>query len=271
MESLLKQAIEDLQVVPGVAAVVLAGSHASGLAGPDSDLDVGIYYRETEPFDTEAIRHVAARLGENPLVTEPYGWGPWVNGGAWIETTTVRVDFIYRNIEQVERVLEEGRRGVWRHDYDQQPPFGFRSVIYFAETEQCKSCYDPEGVIARLKQLVTPYPAALRRTIVAESLWGAEFSLMIGSKAKDDYNRTGCAVRTAQYLVQALYAWNERYFIGDKHVVRQAATFERSPAGFVERLETGMSDLERMRELWTEMVALTGGEYRPRFDLAIIK
>jgi hypothetical protein len=30
MESLLKQAIEDLQVVPGVAAVVLAGSRAVG-------------------------------------------------------------------------------------------------------------------------------------------------------------------------------------------------------------------------------------------------
>jgi hypothetical protein len=53
----------------------------------------------------------------------------------------VSVDFIYRNIEQVERVLEEGRRGVWRHDYEQQPQFGFRSVIYFAETEQCKSCW----------------------------------------------------------------------------------------------------------------------------------
>ena len=36
----------------------------------------------------------------------------------------VSVDFIYRNIEQVERVLEEGRRGVWRHDYEQQPQFG---------------------------------------------------------------------------------------------------------------------------------------------------
>ncbi len=118
---------------------------------------------------------------------------------------------------------------------------------------------------------MTLYPTALRRTIVAESLWGAEFSLMIGSKAKDDYNRTGCAVRTAQYLVQALYALNERYFIGDKHVVRQAAAFERRPAGFVERLEAGMSDLESMRNLWTEMVALTGGAYQPRFDLAIIK
>jgi len=32
---------------------------------------------------------------------------------------------------------EKGGQGVWRNDYDQQPPYGFRSVVYFGETFFC--------------------------------------------------------------------------------------------------------------------------------------
>src|SRR3954447_12852649 len=40
--------------IPGVTAVTLGGSRARGEAGPDSDWDFGLYYRDT--IDTAAIR-----------------------------------------------------------------------------------------------------------------------------------------------------------------------------------------------------------------------
>ena len=136
----LRAAAQQLQGVNNVAAVVLGGSYALGTARPDSDIDMGIYYREASPLPIDQIRSIARSIctpGTDPVVAELYGWGPWVNGGAWIQTPVGKVDFLYRNLEQVQRVIDEGRQGVWRHDFDQQPPYGFRSVVYFGESSIC--------------------------------------------------------------------------------------------------------------------------------------
>ena len=124
----LDRIVEALQAIPNMVATVLGGSYAGGLARPDSDIDIGLYYREASPFSVERVRSVAEGAcvpGTTPVVTDFYGWGPWVNGGAWIQTPTGKVDFLYRNLDQVQRVIDEGLRGISRHDYDQQPPFGF--------------------------------------------------------------------------------------------------------------------------------------------------
>jgi predicted nucleotidyltransferase len=110
---------EALQNVSNVVAVVLGGSYARGLARPDSDIDIGIYYREASPFSVAQVRSVAERLctvGSVPIVTGTYEWGLWVNGGAWIQTPVGKVDFLYRNLDQVQKAVEEGRQAIWRHD-----------------------------------------------------------------------------------------------------------------------------------------------------------
>jgi hypothetical protein len=43
-----------------------------------------------------------------PVVTGTYEWGPWVNGGAWIQTSAGKVDFLYKNLDQV-RTRNRGR------------------------------------------------------------------------------------------------------------------------------------------------------------------
>jgi len=69
--------------VRGVAVVVLGGSYARGTAGPDSDIDIAIYYQSVSPPDIDTIRQVATALSGNPdqHVTGFYEWGRWVNGG----------------------------------------------------------------------------------------------------------------------------------------------------------------------------------------------
>lgn len=278
---------EALQNVPNVVAVVLAGSHASGFARPGSDIDVGVYYREAAPFSIEHVRSIAGSIstpGTVPTVTEMYGWGPWVNGGAWIQTPVGKVDFLYRNLDQVQKVLEEGRQGTWRHDYDQQPPYGFRSVVYFGETFMCVPLHDPDGEIARLKQSVTEYPAALKNRIIEDSLWGAEFSLRFSRTFEDSadvYNAAGCMTRVAQFLVHTLFALNEEYFVSDKYAGRLLEQFALRPRDFTPRLADVLSkpgsnstELRRSSEflsaLWLETVALTAGTYKPRFDLSAV-
>ena len=52
-----------------------------------------------------------------------------------------------------------------------QPVYGFYSVIYLAETAVCIPLHDLHGTFADLKRKVAEYPSALRKRIVADSLW----------------------------------------------------------------------------------------------------
>lgn len=272
-----------LSGIPGVAAVVLGGSTARGLHRPDSDLDIGIYYHQDAPFAIDEIRRAAAAISSQgaPDVTDFYGWGAWVNGGAWITTAHGKVDFLYRSIEQVQRTIDEALRGETRHDFDQQPAFGFYSVIYLSETRICRPLWDPRGEIARLKAQVQPYPPLLKSKLVASSLWLAEFTLLHAdgyAQKGDVYASAGALTRAAAYLTQALFALNETYFTGDKTALSEIAGFALQPPRYGARLsaalgQIGMQPAElaqstaRVRGLWQEVVALTGGSYAPAFQV----
>jgi hypothetical protein len=281
---LLAKVVDRLRAVRGIEAVVLGGSWARQVARPDSDLDVGIYYDPERAFSIEDIRAIAEEFsvsGTTPTIAGFYEWGPWVNGGAWIQTRAGKMDLLYSNVVQVRQVIEEARNGVWRHDYDQQPPFGFRSVIYLAETKVCVPLSDPNGTIAALKDSVKEYPPKLKQRVVQDCLWGSEFTFFAGGAAAergDVYCTAGCVMRVAQYLTQALFALNEEYFISDKNASRLIEKMEHCPTNYDQRLSaisgyTGgtVNELRRsvelLEHLWRDVVALGEGLYQPRYKL----
>jgi len=55
-----------LASIPGVAAVVLGGSHARGRAKSDSDIDLGVLYSETDPFAVHDVRELAVAVNDTP-------------------------------------------------------------------------------------------------------------------------------------------------------------------------------------------------------------
>jgi hypothetical protein len=281
-QHLLDQVVADLSQVSGVAAIVLGGSYASGTQHSASDLDIGAYYAEAAPFSVAEIKRVAtglARPGSSPTVTDFYEWGPWVNGGAWIETEGGKVDFLYRNLDQIETVIQAAQQGIVQHDYDQQPTNGFYSVGYLAETQICIALFDPEFRIAKLKQRVATYPAKLKQKIIADSLWSAEFTLhhARGFAAKGDvYNTAGCLVRALANLTQALFALNERYFLSDKKVMEALAAFRVLPAGYVNQIthllacpggaSAALSEtVTGLEAAWRSVATLAGEIYQPKF------
>ena len=282
-QHLLDTLLTHLAAIPGMQAVVLGGSYARGTARPGSDLDVGLYYAESAPFRIDDVRAAAAAISNAgpPDVTGFYGWGPWVNGGAWVHTAAGKVDFLYRNLDQVQRAIDDAvKRGVTHHDYAQQPAFGFYSVIYLAETRICRPLYDPHGHIARLKEQVAVYPPLLKEKTIASSLWSAEFTLLHAdgyAQAGNVYAAVGALARAASYLTQALFALNEVYFMSDKTAMQEIAAFPAAPAGFVPRLNAALAHpgespaalaqaVEQVRGLWAEVVALAGS-YTPAFRL----
>jgi hypothetical protein len=281
--SLLQRLVEQLRAVDGMAAIALGGSYASGTQHETSDLDIGLYYCEASPFSIAEIRRIAAdaSAGGPPTVTSFYDWGPWVNGGAWIHTAQGKVDFLYRNLDQIRRTIAEAQQGLTHHDYDQQPTYGFYSLIYLAEIQICIPLYDPQELIAQLKQQVAGYPPKLKERVIADSLWSAEFTLLHArafAAQGDIYNTVGCLTRVASNLTQALFALNETYFIRDKQVMATLAAFPHLPSGYVERVERILARpgsapraltqaVRDMEQAWHSVLSLPGVHYQPRFVL----
>ena len=279
---LLRELVSELAHMPCLAAVVLGGSYASGTQREGSDMDVGLYYLAEAPFDIAGIKKVAQNIAvQPPTVTGFYEWGQWVNGGAWIQTKAGKVDFLYRNIHQVEQAIEHAIRGIVEHDYGQQPTHGFYSIIYLAETDICIPLYDPRQHIARLKQLVKTYPPKLKEKVVANALWSAEFTLAHASTFAnygDVYNTAGCLARISSNLTQALFALNERYFISDKRVMEVTANFAILPSGYIRQIteilahpgasvEELIHSVAHMRAVWQSVVTCSREDYQPKFNL----
>jgi predicted nucleotidyltransferase len=280
---LLEHIVDRLNKVVGVTAIVLGGSYANGTHHEASDMDIGLYYSEARPFSIADIRRIAEDISVNraATVTGFHEWGAWVNGGAWIHTSQGKVDFLYRNSELVEQTIAEAQQGVTHHDYDQQPAYGFYSVMYLAETQICIPLYDPESLIAKLKRSVEVYPPLLKQKVIADSLWAAEFTLLHarGFAAQGDiYNTVGCLTRAISNITQTLFALNEKYFLRDKKVLDVVSQFSTLPSGYIQEinrilacpgstaqeLTKTVSDLE---QVWRSVVSLDGVDYKPKFQM----
>jgi hypothetical protein len=250
---LIEGIVDRLKTVDGLRAVVLGGSLASGAQHAGSDIDLGIYYNADRLLNTQQVKSIAGELNDlpDPVVTDLGGWGRWVNGGAWLTIQGQRVDFLYRSIDFVSAIIDDCNRGEIQSDYWQQPPYGFHSYMYCAETSICKALYDPGGIIQELKRKVAQYPQLLKEKIIKDFTWSAQFTLDVAKKStrqEDVYFVAGCLARAVSCLVQVLYALNETYFISDKRMYRDVEQFALKPQNFVERVNRILGYAGRERE-----------------------
>jgi predicted nucleotidyltransferase len=230
-----------LAEIEHVAAVALGGSRARSSAEKNSDVDLGIYYWHSNPPSVELFRRLARDLHADnspPDVTDFGQWGPWVNGGAWLRIRGLKVDWLYRDLERVAKVIEDCSRGVVTCDYYLGHPHGFHSHIYLAEIHYCRPLHDPSGVLGEFKKSVAVYPAELKRALVARFLYDADFMLELARSTAsrgDVFHVSGCLFRCAAALVQVLFALNEAYFLNEKGALKVTDSFSIKPSAFSSR------------------------------------
>ncbi|WP_432510833.1 nucleotidyltransferase family protein [Kineococcus sp. SYSU DK001] len=251
-----------LVTVPGIVAVALGGSRARGEHSPDSDVDLGLYYRP--PLDVAALQALADELSEVPAtVTAPGGWGPWVDGGTWTRIGGTAVDWIYRDLDRVRRSCDDARAG--RFEWHVQPghPLGFPGTTYAGELAHAVVLADPTGELGRTRP--AGFPPALRAAVV-ERLWEAGFLLGGAAKAAprgDSAYVAGCLFRALLLCVHALHADAGRWVLNEKGAVAATARLPRAPEGFADRCRAVFSatgstpdelreSLARARELLEE-------------------
>ncbi|MFB7914263.1 DUF4037 domain-containing protein [Streptomyces sp. NPDC056061] len=222
--------------LPGMRAVSLGGSRARGTHRPDSDWDLGLYYRGTP--DVAALTALASEVQGSPAeVAGPGGWGPWVNGGAWLTVDGGAVDWILRDLDRVEAVWSDCREGRFEVGVQAGHPLGFWSPAYPGEVALCHVLADPGGELTALRHETVAYPEPLRTALV-EASWEAEFSVANARKsasADDPLHVSLCLSRAVGVLAQSLHAHHRTWCLNEKGALAAVSGMPDTPAGFAAR------------------------------------
>jgi len=151
-------------VLPGVEAVVLAGSQTNLVSDAGSDMDLCVYLRSDLSLNDR--RAVAEESGRDVEVGNCF----FEPGDEWIdENTDIHVDVMFRRTDwieaQLERVLDRCEASV-----------GY-STCFWHNVRSSRLLFDRQGWFAALHaKAQRPYPEPLRRAVVAKN-----FPLMRGN------------------------------------------------------------------------------------------
>ena len=237
---------ERLTSVDGVVGVVLGGSRARGEHVPESDVDLGIYYRDD--LDIAALGALAREVaGPDAQVTKRGEWGPWVDGGGWLVIggdkqagDGLHVDWIYRDVDRVRDAWARAHRGSYDWNSQTGHPLGVPDFGYVGELALAVVLADPTGELTELQKAIT-YPDALREAL-RRNLWEANFLLQIAAKATsrgDSAYVALCLSRALLLCAHALHAHDGRWLVNEKGAVPAAGALPSAPTDF-ERRVTGL-------------------------------
>jgi predicted nucleotidyltransferase len=234
--SVIDVLVPRLADLPGVVAVSLGGSRARGTHRPDSDWDIGLYYRGS--FDARFL----AELGFDGHVAQPGEWGRIVNGGAWLSVEGEPVDVLLRDLDVID---------VWRADAED----GRFDIDNVEGHVAGLPTYTPVGEMGVNRVLVgqlpgVGYPPALREAAEARWRWNAGFSLMFAEQYAQRGDRvlaSGMMARAAVQTAHAVKAGRGQWVLNEKRLVDDAGL-----GAAHEILGSGRrNQSSAVRELWT--------------------
>lgn len=207
----------DVGALPGVAAVVLGGSRATGRHRPESDWDLGLYYRSAGGFDPADVR----RLGYDGLVSGLGEWGPIMDGGAWLTLADTPVDVIFRELERVETWLEDARRGRFAVLMQNGYIVGAPTYVPVGELAHCQII---SGTLPR-----PTYPDALAAAACERWRARASVSLMFAAAHADAADAVACVGMLSQAVLcvgHARMAERHEWVLNEKRLVERAELAE---------------------------------------------
>ena len=203
---------DELARLPGVVAVALGGSRATGTHREDSDWDLGLYHRGG--VDPAGLR----ALGYEGFVSEPGEWGPIVDGGAWLTVDGIAVDVLYRDLDRIERWRRDADAG--RFDILAQTGYLAGAPTYLPVGELAL------GVVVRGELPPRPgFPDALVQTAPPRWEGAAQASLMFAGLHARGGEPVGCAGMLAHAVLCAGHARlvvRREWVLNEKRLVGRA-------------------------------------------------
>ncbi|MBF6134769.1 nucleotidyltransferase domain-containing protein [Nocardia otitidiscaviarum] len=208
---------ERLAALPNVLAVTLGGSRALGTHSPDSDWDFGIYYRGA--FDPDGLR----AIGWEGEIFDVGAWGAGVfNGGAWLTIDGRHVDVLYRDLDVVERELEEARAGRFHWEPLMFHLAGIPSYLVVAELAV--------NVVLRGSLPRPEFPEALRESAPKQWRERANLTMLYAKKAYVARGQVaevaGALATAAMYTAHAVLAARGEWVLNEKRMLANAGLRE---------------------------------------------
>lgn len=208
-EPFIERVADCLMEVPGVVAVHFGGSRAAGTARADSDWDCSIYYRGR--FDVDGIR----ALGPGPI-SELGGWGPVMNGGAWLTVDLQTVDVHYRDLDDIDRLRAEvdaGRFTVYRS------PFFLAGIPSYVPLAELGSGLILRGHVARAE-----FPQVLRSSAGGWWVREAEMDLQYAAhvSARSPGLATGLIAKALIEAANGRLCREGKWVTNEKHAISAA-------------------------------------------------
>ncbi len=203
--------VEKLADIPGVVGATLGGSRAVGRQRPDSDWDVGLYYRGK--LDANDVR----ALGFEGTVVDPGAWGRLVDGGAWLVVEGERLDILYRDLDFVSHWITEAEAD--RFDIDSVYGYvaGMATYVLAGELALCRVLH---GELPR-----PSFPDALRASAPPRWRSLAQHSLAVARNralAGDVVSFGGLCSTAVIAEAQARLAENGSWVLNEKDIATRA-------------------------------------------------
>ena len=204
-------AVEQLadELRTGAVAVVVGGSRALGEHRPDSDWDLGLYYRGD--VDLTAL----AGHGE---VHPPGSWGRIMNGGAWLTIDGLRVDVLLRDLDAVEAWAALAGEGRFEVDGLLGYVAGIPTYSLLAEVSVAVPLRGRLDVDAT-------FPSALGRHGPGRWRLHRDFSLYHARAHAERGNTAAAAGQVGRAVLEEAHARSceqLRWALNEKHVLRAA-------------------------------------------------
>lgn len=237
--------INALSELRGVKGVLCFGSYAIGTFDQYSDFDLYAFcHPEIVPSleRQKAIQAIDGMTDFQPDYAE-FGWDAQrCPRGDRFRLNGIQFDITYNTIgwirTVVRKVKEQGATSI--------PELNFRPYTMLGLLDNSVILYDPEAILQEIKSSLYPYPADLKKALLAESVPIAKGSL----EDLRDYNKRGIGNTAFHFHLQRimdsfgtiLFAVNERHDPATKCVEEIYKDLEVVPDRFLERY-TGLLEI----------------------------
>ncbi len=236
-EAFVAHLVEALAGIDAVEAIHLGGSRGAGRAHPASDWDLGVYFRG--PVEHERVQAVARTQGWQGEIVPAGAWGPVMNGGAWLRIGGRKVDLLWRDLDTIDRLLDEAEHGQFEVF---RIPFYLAGIPSYVPLAELSAGTVLWGDLPR-----TVMPPLLRRT--ATRWWTETAGLELAYAEKEAQRGAvvtclGMLVRVLLDVAHATLAADGRWPTNEKHMIDDADLSHYSEA-----LGQGATTAEELREL----------------------